>query len=62
MINLTKLEFVALDLSWALDAEIHLDVMNLEVVIKEGNQESSHNRAKALIFLRYHVHEGLKGE
>ena len=46
MSNLTKLEFVALDilgknyLSWILDAEIHLDAMNLGVTIKKGNQAS----------------------
>ena len=46
MLNLTKLKFVALDisgknyLSWILDAEIHLDVMNLGATIKEGNQAS----------------------
>ena len=46
MSNLTKPEFVALDilgknyLSWILDAEIHLDVMNLGATIKEGNQAS----------------------
>ena len=56
MSNLTKLEFVALDivgknyLSWTLDAEIYLDAMNLEVAIKEKNQASMQDRAKALIF------------
>ena len=46
MSNLTKLEFVALDilgknyLSWILDIEIHLNAMNLEATIKEGNQAS----------------------
>ena len=41
MSNLTKLEFVNLDisrknyLSWILDAEIHLDAMNLGNTIKE---------------------------
>ena len=46
MSNLTKLEFVALDisrknyLSWILDAETHLDAMNLGNTIKEGNQAS----------------------
>ena len=45
MSNLTKLEFVALDisgknyLSWILDAEIHLEAMNLGDTIKDGNQE-----------------------
>ena len=46
MSNLTKLEFVTLDivgknyLSWVLDAEIHLDTMNLGNTIKEGNDAS----------------------
>ena len=44
MSNLTKLEFVALDiagknhLSWVLDAEIHLDAKGLGETIKEGNE------------------------
>ena len=46
MSNLTKLEFVVLDisgknyLSWILVAEIHLTFMNLGETIKEGNEES----------------------
>ncbi|XP_057478788.1 uncharacterized protein LOC130766108 [Actinidia eriantha] len=66
--NITKLEFVALDISgknyleWTLDAEIHLDVMNLGETIKEGNEASLQDRAKAMIFLRHHLHEGLKAE
>ena len=46
MTNITKLEFDVLDissknyLSWILDAEIHLDVMNLGNTIKEGNTAS----------------------
>ena len=68
MSNLTKLEFVAFDilgknyLSWVLDAEIHLDAMNLGNTIKEENDASMHDRAKAWIFLRHHIDEGLKGE
>ena len=68
MSNLTKLEFVALDtsdknyLSWVLDVEIHLDVMNLGNTIEEGNDASLENRVRALIFLRHHIDEGLKGE
>ena len=68
MLNITKLEFVAFEisgknyLSWILDAEIHLDAMNLEVTIKEGNQASLQDRAKALIFFCHHRHEGLKNE
>ena len=68
MSNLTKLEFMALDiteknyLSWTLDAEIHLDAMNLGATIKEGNQASLQDRTKELIFLRHHLHEDLKSE
>ena len=57
MSNITKLEFVALDitgnnyLSGILDVEIHFDAMNLGTAIKEGNQAFLQDRAKALIFL-----------
>jgi hypothetical protein len=46
MSNLTKLEFVAFDisgknyLSWIVDAEIHLEAMNLGKTIRDGNTES----------------------
>ena len=68
MSNLAKLEFVVFDisgknyLSWVLDAEIHLDAMNLENTIKEGNDASLQDCTRALIFLRHHIDEGLKGE
>ncbi|XP_073121511.1 uncharacterized protein [Henckelia pumila] len=68
MSNITKLEFEALDLSgknylsWILDAEIHLISMNLGDTIKEGNEMSQQDRAKALIFLRHHLNDGLKIE
>ena len=68
MSNLSKLEFIALDvtgknyLSWVLDAEIHLDANGLGDTIKEGNKASSHNKAKSMIFLRHHLDEGLKSE
>ncbi|KAJ3692124.1 hypothetical protein LUZ60_012474 [Juncus effusus] len=68
MANLTKLEFVALDisgnnyLSWILDAKIHLDAMGLGDTIKAGNKASIQDRAKAMIFLRHHLHESLKSE
>ena len=63
---LTKLEFVALDisgknyLSWILNVEIQLDAMNLGATIKEENQASLQDHAKTLIFLHHHLHEGLK--
>ena len=68
MLNIAKLGFVALDissknyLSWVLDAKIHLDTMNLGNIIKEGNDTSLQDRSRALIFLRHHIDEGLKGE
>ncbi|KAK8349283.1 hypothetical protein V6Z12_A06G132100 [Gossypium hirsutum] len=63
MSNITKLEFVALDitgnnyLSWVLDVEIHLDAKGLGETIKEGNEESTQDKPKAMIFLRHHLHE-----
>ena len=36
--------------------------MNLGNTIKEENDASLHDRARALIFLRHHIDEGLKGE
>ncbi|XP_019248704.1 PREDICTED: uncharacterized protein LOC109227972 [Nicotiana attenuata] len=68
MSNLSKLEFVALDMSgksytsWVFDAEIHLDVMGLADTIKDKNQTSNQDRAKAMIYLRQHLDEGLKME
>ena len=65
---MSSLNFIALDisgknyLSWILDAEINLETANLGETIKEGNQRSLQNRAKALIFLRHHLHEDLKIE
>ena len=57
MLNLTKLEFAALDisgknyLSWTLDTEIHLEAKNLGDTIKDGNQVSLQDRAKSMIFI-----------
>ena len=67
MSNITKLEFVALNisgknyLSWILDAEIHLVAMNLGNTIKK-KISSLQDCVKALIFLRHHISEGLKNE
>ncbi|XP_057247502.1 uncharacterized protein LOC104901243 [Beta vulgaris subsp. vulgaris] len=49
-------------LSWVLDAEIHLDAKDLGDTIKAGNKATSQNKAKVIIFLRHHLHEGLKIE
>ncbi|KAK9756923.1 hypothetical protein RND81_01G130000 [Saponaria officinalis] len=61
MSNISKLEFLALDisgknyLSWILDAEVHLSVASLGNTITEGNKEPVENRSKALIFLCRHL-------
>ena len=68
MSNITKLDFVALDisgkncLSWILDTEIRLETKNLGETIKEGNKASQQDHARALIFLPHHINEGLKAE
>ncbi|CAN1147030.1 hypothetical protein LINPERHAP2_LOCUS15620, partial [Linum perenne] len=68
MSNLTKLDFVALDvtgnnyLSWVLDAEIHLQANALGETIKDDNEASDQDKAKALIFIRHHLSERLKNE
>ncbi|XP_070043852.1 uncharacterized protein [Nicotiana tomentosiformis] len=68
MSNLSKLEFVALDitgknyLSWVLDAKIHLDAKGLGNTIIQENEASNQDKAKAMIFLRHHLHKGLKTE
>ncbi|XP_075087902.1 uncharacterized protein LOC142169863 [Nicotiana tabacum] len=68
MSNLSKLEFVALDISeknyvsWVLDAEIHLAAKALENTIIQGNKISCQDKAKAMIFLRHHLDKELKTE
>ena len=49
-------------LSWILDAEIHLEANALGETIKDGNNASNQDKAKAMIFLLHHLHEGLKAE
>ncbi|KAD4982650.1 hypothetical protein E3N88_19321 [Mikania micrantha] len=66
--NLSKLEFIALDISrknflpWTLDAQIHLTAKNLGEIIVDSNETSLQDKAKAMIFLRHHLHEDLKRE
>ena len=68
MPNITKLEFVYLDiskknyLSKILNAEIHLTNMNLGNTIQEKNQASQQDCAKVMICLRHHLDVGLKNE
>ncbi|KAL5574959.1 hypothetical protein UlMin_016658 [Ulmus minor] len=66
MSNLAKIEFSALDvigknyMSWILDVEMHLESMGFSKTINEENETSSQDKAKAIIFLRRHIDEGLK--
>ena len=68
MANLAKLDFSALDvtgknyLPWVLDAEIHLNASGLGDTVKDGNEISAQDKAKAMIFLHRHLHEGLKNK
>ena len=61
---LAKLEFVTLDIIGKniLDAEIHLEANALGDTIKDGNKASNQDKEKSIIFLRHHLHEGLKAE
>ncbi|KAK8357435.1 hypothetical protein V6Z12_A05G418700 [Gossypium hirsutum] len=68
MSSLAKLEFTALDisgknyLSWVLVAEIHLDAKGLGNSILADKEASNQGKEKAMIFIRHHLHEGLKVE
>lgn len=68
MANITKLEFVALDISGrnymasVFDAKIHLMAMNLGHTIKDDIVASEQDKAKAMIFICHHLHDGLKSE
>ncbi|GJV65459.1 hypothetical protein Tco_1476287 [Tanacetum coccineum] len=68
MSNLAKLKFLALDisgqnyLSWVLDAEIYLVANGLGDTIQAGKETTVEQKAKAMIFLRHHLHENLKIE
>ena len=68
MSNLTKLEFVAFEITgknympWTIDVEMHLESLGLTETIKEKNTMSAQDKAKAMIFLRKHLDEGLKYE
>ncbi|KAL5859992.1 hypothetical protein ACOSQ4_001288 [Xanthoceras sorbifolium] len=39
---------------------MHLQAMNLQDTVKEENETSLQDKAKAIIFLRHHLHENLK--
>ncbi|XP_068318548.1 uncharacterized protein [Pyrus communis] len=67
MVNLAKLDFVALNitgknLTWVVDTKIHLEAGNLGETIKEENIASSQDRVKAMIFIHRYLDEGLKSK
>ena len=68
MTNLSKLEFVAFDItgkndmSWILHVKLHLQSMWLIDTIKEINNTPLQDKAKCIIFLRRHLYDGLKCE
>ena len=68
MSNLASLEFVALDITgrnylpWTLDAETHLTAKGLGDTIDPTKTTTGQDKAKAMIFLRHHIHENLKVE
>ncbi|CAH9148569.1 unnamed protein product [Cuscuta epithymum] len=68
MANISKREFDVFDLSgqkyleWKVDALAHLKANGLEEIIETNNLSSSQDKAKAIIFLRHHLHESLKSE
>ncbi|XP_022019535.1 uncharacterized protein LOC110919571 [Helianthus annuus] len=68
MLNILKLEFVALEisgnnyLSWTLDAKTHLEAKSLGETIIDGNKTSFQEKAKAVAFHRHHLHEDLTWE
>ncbi|KAI9382171.1 hypothetical protein POPTR_014G097450v4, partial [Populus trichocarpa] len=62
-LNLLLLIYLGITfLSLIIDAEIHLEAMNLGETIKEENNTSLQDRAKAMIFIRQYLHKVLKVE
>ena len=68
MASIAKREFDMLDLSgqkyleWRVDALAHLKANGLEKTIEDENDATSQEKAKAIVFLRHHIHESLKTE
>ncbi|GAV60033.1 hypothetical protein CFOL_v3_03564, partial [Cephalotus follicularis] len=68
MANIENQKFIALDisgknyLSWILDVKLYLNAKKLRHTIDEDNAASNGERATVLIFLRHHIHDGLKYE
>ncbi|GJY54723.1 hypothetical protein Tco_0446387 [Tanacetum coccineum] len=68
MSNLSKLEFGALNVTgknympWVLDVKMHLESMGIAQTIVENNDSPPQDKARANIFLRKHIDDGLKFE
>ncbi|GAV73356.1 hypothetical protein CFOL_v3_16842, partial [Cephalotus follicularis] len=68
MANIENQKFITLDnsrknyLSWVLNVKLHLSANKLRHTIDEDNAASNEERATALIFLRYHIDDGMKYE
>ncbi|GKA69417.1 hypothetical protein Tco_0775481 [Tanacetum coccineum] len=68
MSNLLKLEFSALNVTgknympWVLDVKMHLESMGITQTIVENNDSPPQDKARANIFLRKHIDDGLKFE
>jgi len=68
MSNLAKLDVVVLDVSgknymtWASDVKMHLRSNGLLSTIDVSETTSDESKAKAMVFLRHHLHDNLKNE
>ncbi|CAN6929971.1 unnamed protein product, partial [Brassica oleracea] len=65
MAKIEKLQFPALEVTgtnytaWVTNMKLHLDSKKILETIREGNISTSHEKAKAVIFLRRHLDENL---
>lgn len=68
MNSMEKLLFQALSidgtnyLSWSLDVEAHLSSKDLQDTVLTGNGLTLQQKVKALILIRHHLSESLKGQ
>ena len=66
--NITRREFDLLRIvgsnyiSWNLAVKLHLNARNLSKTIEANNNAPNDNKARALIFINYHLDDGLKNE
>ena len=68
MANIASREFEFLHIagnnyiSWNFDVKLHLNARNLSKTIEANNNEPNDTKAKALIFIRHLLDDGLKNE